>query len=559
MKRIVFLINLVSLLSINCEPSLSGNLQQEGLIILLDRSDTEVASKVKAAMTLDFHNASQADVVILVSQSIVISSLRKGYIKKDSKAHKAILQKVMKEIGDFYLFIPQKKLETLRRQLNLDKLKNVSFSSLDQNISAHDLGKVAREPLVSILKRFIPVSSEIAWTIYIVGHGSIISEKIADLTIQQFKDLLDFCQQHIKTKLFIYNSCYAGGDNLTKAYQDSEKGVIETYTFPIIVTAITESKTKGSRDDDYKKLYETLFKETDILPDYYTILKDAGFIKYQQNMPQIRMPGSGWFTVEGLNVEQNNKDYMVISKTQALTRQKPLEIKAESRPSGGPRRIIFVYTPVIPFSIKIDTMSLSDTPYFSFMLPGVAQYHFKHINAGKATLDSVVAMLSGIAQLTPRSYQIYIDELTCLFNKAIFEAGQATTFKNCILELSRRSKHEYEAHFNGTLNGQNKALILPFSIDKEGFAYRRYREQKITSDIIYIKKFPPPPSLEEFLKGSESLKAAVLQKQKAAKNRTSFIYLQETQDFLNSLRLGLYLNASSENGTTQRMFSSIKK
>jgi hypothetical protein len=529
MKRIVFLISLVSFLSINCEPPFLGSLQQEGLIIILDRNDSELRSdnKDSVAITLNFSNALQAEVPLLVSQSVVINALRKDYLKEGSEAQRAILKKVIKEIDDFYLFIPQEKLETLRKPLNLDQLKDVSFSSLSlywgqlfakaHGIVPRDLllkPLVARAPLVSILKRLMTVSSEVAWTIYIVGHGSMRSGIIANLPTQQFKDLLDFCQQHIRTKLFIYSSCYAGGTNLTKAYQDTESGVVKTYTFPIIVMSITESPTMATINDNYKKLYGTLLKETDILPDYYTILKDAGFIKYQESMPQIRMPGSGWFTVEGLNVKQKNKDYMIISKTQALTRQKPLEIKAVSRAEGEPRRVIYVYTPVIPFSITVDDMFSSELPYFCFMLPGVTQYRFKHINADTATLGFVVEMLGGIARLTPRSYQIYIDELTCLFNEDIFEEDQETTFKNCIIELSSKSEDDYEARFNGILNGQQKTLILPFSFNKKGFMSKRSQEQEITPDLTYIERFSPAPSLEGFAQDSEALKAIVLQKQK---------------------------------------------
>ena len=60
---------------------------------------------------------------------------------------------------------------------------------------------------------------------------------IADLTLQAFTDMLTFFQSQIRTNLFHYSSCYAGGNHISLIFKNNHK---QPYNFAIICDNLTD-------------------------------------------------------------------------------------------------------------------------------------------------------------------------------------------------------------------------------------------------------------------------------------------------------------------------------
>ena len=56
------------------------------------------------------------------------------------------------------------------------------------------------------------------WDIYLTGHGG--SGIIANMPLKIFSRLLDWFNEKINTRSLFYDTCFAGGTNLTEPYQD---------------------------------------------------------------------------------------------------------------------------------------------------------------------------------------------------------------------------------------------------------------------------------------------------------------------------------------------------
>jgi hypothetical protein len=520
MKNKIFFIILSLTLTLHAEQTPQEEIYQEplqeGLIIILDRSNSEFLKLTNPAGTNTCTYALEAHSPILVSKSILAHALllkpyetktitdKKTTISKEERIKEDVLNKwVIKELDDYYILVPKDKLDTLSNYLNITNLKEVSINDIKTEYNSLIKYTIAAgvavsqeifnqtAPTQTLNKLFLLPSKEITpmlWTVYLVGHGIyegyLIKSTIADLSIKEFQELLNFLASKIKTKLLIYSSCYAGGSNKIKAFNDAiQKDITKTYPFTIIVLSITESVALGTAAD-FAQLFDSLFKEKYTLPNYYKILKDARFTGLY-NFPQIRLPGSSWFSVEGLNTLEKNTDYVVISKVEGLARQKDMVIPNDTR-------AILVYTPSIPFKIKI-TGAYSEknyiniakfNPKFSFMAPGISRYHFAEIES-MADLAVTLSGLSSIARQTPLSYLIYIDKLTCLYQEKV------TTFSNCILKLAPyifSTGYTVKLYANVT-QPDGSPIAGEYTLDNNNITFA-------TANKDYAQQFPPAPPFE---------------------------------------------------------------
>jgi hypothetical protein len=509
---------------------------QEGLIIILDRNNTEFLNLADPVETNEFAHALKAHSPILVSQSIfanILLSLHEHVIplREELLKNNTLKAWVIKELDDYYILIPKNKIDTLKNYLNITDLKIVTVTEARFSALSKKYARATQDDSLfsaALNKLFLPSSKEIApihWTIFLAGHGHYESDthkgKIADLSIPEFQDVLNFLESKIKTKLLMYQSCYAGGENKIKAFNDMlQNDNSKNYTFPIIVLSAHEvksyvfmlSNSKQQERQKFDTLFDELLKEWYTLPDYYEILKKAEFIPFLQNFPQIRLPGCGWFSIEALNTCKENNDYIVISKINALTQKKDILIEEYTD-------IVFVYYPTIPFKIELAKRDPEIPLYFSFMVPGVKEYHFAEIKNKHAALKEMILGIAGIAKETPLSYVIYIDKLTCLHHNTL------TEFKNCIINLQPdSSENSYRAHFYGTITtkkGLQRALGYSMRISDAGnsttFKYdtrlkgNTILHKTITHkntvikeefqeniDLHYANQFPPAPPFERF-------------------------------------------------------------
>ncbi len=239
-----------------------------------------------------------------------------------------------------------------------------------------------------------------SWSIYLTGHGSA-ENTIADLKLSQFQDFLNFMEVMIRTRIFVYNSCYAAGVNTELVYTQAEKGVAKTYSFPIITQALIDAPTsvplagffiEGNRIELTPHLHYRTFLERITRPgilkytDVMAPLQGVGFGKIQdiKNVPQIRLPGLPWFSV----LDSGNKT-IAIGSVLAKTRTAPLNISSffkkksqRAEPLG-----ILLYTQEIPFELVINTRNM---PAMVSMIPGDAWHHIKKISSTTQNASSIL-------------------------------------------------------------------------------------------------------------------------------------------------------------------------
>jgi hypothetical protein len=156
----------------------------------------------------------------------------------------------------FYLLIP--KQYSANHSLcgfKIDSLEEVAFS---QDIVHNYFESQRQHSLAEGLSDFFLTRTDLSnqdtpykWDIVLSGHGgSIYTEKnddekiiwngeplISDLTLQEFKNILDFFQTQLNTHTFHYSSCYAGGYHIGLIFDK------QTYNFAIICECLTDCAT----------------------------------------------------------------------------------------------------------------------------------------------------------------------------------------------------------------------------------------------------------------------------------------------------------------------------
>lgn len=254
------------------------------------------------------------------------------------------------------------------------------------------------------------------WTIYILGHG-LSRLSICELNIPKFKNLLDFCEKHILTRLLAYVSCYSGGINEKKIYTDH----MTTYSFPII--------TAGSGDTvsylvqiRFQDFFDAAFQLTWNNESYLSMGQAIG-LDIPKNRSQIRLPGMSWFSP----LDIAKKTYGIGNiRAATCTPEKPITITVPD-PSSN-HLAVLIYTTDIPCNIHLpDTI---DPYYVNFisMIPGAAIHYIHSItipiqprniynigNKLKVLLDNFHANTSW-SSFTPKIF--LIDTIT-LYDKKV--------------------------------------------------------------------------------------------------------------------------------------------
>lgn len=156
----------------------------------------------------------------------------------------------------FYLFIPKKysdqnsllgfKINSLEKVAYPEDTPSIYFDSRNQ------------ASIVSALPDFFLTYDELpdakmpySWNIILAGHGGSKYKEtnsnqtiswtgkpiIADLDKQEFKEMLEFFQSNVKTNLFHYSGCNAGGNHIPLIFNNQQ---INTYNFAIICDVLTD-------------------------------------------------------------------------------------------------------------------------------------------------------------------------------------------------------------------------------------------------------------------------------------------------------------------------------
>jgi hypothetical protein len=174
---------------------------------------------------------------------------------------------------------------------------------------------------------------------------------------------LHFLDSKINTKLLVVLSCYAGGVNANKIYGEIKLGTQKYFSFPIIIqtlnnvealffsavvdmSAYVNNEIKLITDINFVDFFQ---KAKRMEGNYSKIIRSITNIENVQNTPQIKLPGTEWFSVIELD-----KKIVSIGSMLAKTRdpQKSLDIVSffNKKPE-----IILLYTDNIPFELVVET------------------------------------------------------------------------------------------------------------------------------------------------------------------------------------------------------------
>ena len=116
-----------------------------------------------------------------------------------------------------------------------EDLKQLSFDQV-KYIKGKD------KPFKEAVQKFKESIATESVYVYASGHGTAGKQaRVCGLLIKNFTWLLDELAK-IKTKLFVYNSCYAGDKNMVSSFEDEHQN-IKQYAFPIVNIAVTHAPT----------------------------------------------------------------------------------------------------------------------------------------------------------------------------------------------------------------------------------------------------------------------------------------------------------------------------
>ncbi len=224
------------------------------------------------------------------------------------------------------------------------------------------------------------------WTIYLTGHGGNI--KIAGMSTEDFKKILDPLENKINCRLFIYSSCCAAGLNIESVYKNVTSNLQNRYSFPIIVIALTDATiigitTKLANDNfnnltlhtqdtlSFAQFFQTATQQRESF-NYHNIIKQVEPLPSEpNNMPQVKLPGLEWF------LPIDKASFVSIGETLTKTRKsdQPLNIKNFFKTDP---KVILLYAANIPFELKLDDTHLDA---IVSMIPGNAAHIIKKISS----------------------------------------------------------------------------------------------------------------------------------------------------------------------------------
>lgn len=436
-KNIIFIL-LLSLSALQCLEK--RTYKDQGIIFIIDRDDQDyyatIANPGKPTAVINNLDAALeygTNAVIVVSTSVV-QALFLYWSKTHPEKLSLFSSWEIRELEDFcILSLARKNILEIDLQLASIPKKNIN-DIMAINLKKYIYNAFFYKNIQSILSQLFRPASDIRWMVYLVGHGEK-DQYIAGLSLPEFRDFLDFFAKKVSTKIFIYNSCYAGGENKVYAFKDTQQQAQKTYSFPIIVTSSTDTFTfSPSRYNPlrFDELFNDLSKTTSSIPDYYQILKDANALSHITNFPQIRLPETDYFSIAALNSIKNNADYMIISRVLGQTRKKDLTINDSVR-------IVFIYSPEIPFPLRIPLTT--HIQRFVWMADADT-YHFSE-------LDASVHFIGLCKFFAPLSD---IKPITCIFDKLDLWNIQLT---NATLTMSKPLFSLFSNKFNFDLVGKN--------------------------------------------------------------------------------------------------------
>jgi hypothetical protein len=423
---------------------------------------------------------------------------------------------VIKEITqDLYLLIPQAYLLWVTidpAELSLDNAASLTTTELKLGLKVNHMRTVSIEQVnkgrfealgdgfikalrenMLFCERRNYQGSEVPqplWTLYFSGHGEF-EETMAGMSLDDFKKMLIFASDKINVRLLMYQSCYGAGLNAELIYYDQAAATNKTYPFAIATQAITDAPTiqshvvfgkKVPRPDDYQG-FMALVHEQDL--DYKKaialVFHTEPDISYRGNIAQIKLPGTGWFSVVA------DKNHIVtIGNVLARTRKNPLNVQKYFKATA--LKALLLAAPYILFDLIIDVQ----LDFIISLVPGSGATYLQGIRSDKYPIDTILGWFQRIP-LTDSSLSLdkmfYIEHIV-----APNQERKLTEYTDVFIASSGGAyfKHDSNIFFKNDQHVSAKRMTEPFTGGVFGPAYwdgslvkglkkrkNKYAEQKL--------------------------------------------------------------------------------
>lgn len=226
---------------------------------------------------------------------------------------------------------------------------------------------------------------------YATQEGTMVA-----LPISVFSRLLSFLNIELQTTLAFIISCLSGGRNLEAAFVDMQTRQLKTYSFVVVVAALTEASIKLAAKIDFST-FARLVRSTPELPDLKKLsecMVDLEPQYYPQMIPLVKYPWSD----QHFQVLDLPEHVVSLGRTLVRGREKLLDISSYfgGRMIGGIKQkkiypdIILLYQRNYPFWIKIskDPKDVQKVPWFISMVQGPSYHTFEGLDASDFEFDS---------------------------------------------------------------------------------------------------------------------------------------------------------------------------
>ncbi len=274
------------------------------------------------------------------------------------------------------------------------------------------------------------------WVIYLAGHGHPKSSKqganIAGLKSEEFKKLLDYCNEQMRLKLLVYSSCYGGGVHTIEPY-----GNLRLH-FPVIVTAATDAPIFGfglfegvklpPYDHQFKLQSSDVAKNKGLLPyamqSFPTFFKRAWRGQFDLNLVQSI---SRFFVcdlilchvqkVENFPLIRKAKDLIFTPIRDGLIMKLVQQVTTNSS--------IVSSKPLLLYTKKVKKIKIDHAVPIISMLPGLQSHEIGELLAPNIPLSQLIAD-SFLSLEDMQAYKNFmIKKLSC-FNDLIGDQKNAT-------------------------------------------------------------------------------------------------------------------------------------
>lgn len=267
-----------------------------------------------------------------------------------------------------------------------EKVQILNQQSLDAlaNMPTQRQENAPMSPLKMLyLKDIFAKNPYVRKNIYLDGHGD--QNQIAGLELKYYQDLLKTFND-LSVNLVYVSSCYAGGANILKAYQEK----VQDYTKPLnlnyflMIGSISDAAVRSSAIDFrafFDATHQFFSPKGPYLKKPLEAIGKASWGGLYQNLPTVRFPGNiNYFKV--LDVD-DKVEIITYAKARAAELEQPIAAQRHlvSAKKGitipKNKRMVLIYPPVIKAPIYTEPGSHLT---FVSMIPGNSVQYMQELN-----------------------------------------------------------------------------------------------------------------------------------------------------------------------------------